>query len=127
MNVHGTVKTLQSHYLVDGIPIQPFQPISLRQSYLLRKMPQPRFLKSQGTRTLCIIDLVHSDICGQLPTQSLTMTCNFISFIDDYSQFTILYFFEEKNETFQVVQTSYKALLKLIPPNDTLNSWLRGV
>ena len=106
------LKTLQSHNLVDGIPKQPFQPISVCQSCLLGKMPQQRFPKSQGSRSTCILDLVHSDICGPLPTPSLTGARYFVTFIDDFSRFTILYFLKEKSGAFQAFQ-SYKAFVEL--------------
>jgi hypothetical protein len=75
-------------------------------------MPQQRFPKSLGSRSSCILDLVHGDICGPLPIPSFTAAHYFISFIDGFSRFTILYFLKEKSGAFQAFQ-SYKALVKL--------------
>jgi hypothetical protein len=42
--------------------------------------------------------LIHSDICGPFPTQSFTSKVYFISFINDFSHFTTIFFLREKEE-----------------------------
>jgi hypothetical protein len=106
------LKILKSNNLVDCISKQPFQPIPLCQSYFQGKVPQLRFLKSQGSRSSFILDLVHNNIRGPLIILYFIGARYFISFIDDFSRFTILYFLKEKCGAFQAFQ-SYKALVEL--------------
>ena len=75
-------------------------------------MPQKRFPKSQGSRSTCILDQVHTNICGPLPNPSLNGARYFVSFIDNFNRFTILYFLKEKSGAFQAFQ-SYKAFVEL--------------
>ncbi len=44
--------------------------------------------------------MVHSDICGPFDTQSIYHKRYFVSFIDDYSHFTHVYFMATKDEVF---------------------------
>ena len=47
-----------------------------------------------------ILDIVHSDVCGPMTTTSLSRYVYYVSFIDDYSRKTWIYFLKGKNEVF---------------------------
>lgn len=51
-------------------------------------------------RCRAVLDLVHSDVCGPLQTQSLGGSRYFISFIDDHSRYCWLYAIRAKSEVF---------------------------
>ena len=44
------------------------------------------------------LELVHSDVCGPIPTESIGRCKYFVTFIDDYSRCCSVYFMKNKNE-----------------------------
>ena len=47
-----------------------------------------------------ILDTVHSDVCGPMPSNSLSGYVYYATFIDDYSHNTWVYFLKLKYEVF---------------------------
>jgi hypothetical protein len=45
-----------------------------------------------------ILELIHSDVCGPMPSISLSGYVYYVSFIDDYSRKTWVYFLKYKDE-----------------------------
>jgi len=50
------------------------------------------------------LQLIHSDICGPLETPSLSHTVYFITFIEDFTYKSWVYFLKYKSETFAKFQ-----------------------
>ena len=46
------------------------------------------------------LDLVHTDLCGPMPTKSIDGSVYFLTFIDDFSRKIWFYFLRHKSETF---------------------------
>ena len=57
------------------------------------------------------LQLVHSDLCGPLPTISSCSFNYFLTFIDDYPKHTWVYFLKVKSEVFDIF-LAYKALVE---------------
>ena len=55
--------------------------------------------------------LVHSDLIGPLPTPSYGGSRYVLTFIDDYSQFCLVYFLKLKSEVFEQLKV-WKALVE---------------
>ena len=85
------IKTLQSNNMVIGLPKERFSTTRVCEACLFGKMPQHPFSVRQS-KSKYLLQLVHSDICGPFPTTSISGTKYFISFIDDYSRFTVITF-----------------------------------
>ena len=47
------------------------------------------------------MDLVHSDLMGPFPHSSINKVRYVLTFIDDYSHYTWVYFLREKSEVFE--------------------------
>jgi hypothetical protein len=58
-----------------------------------------------------ILELVHSDVCGPMPSTSLSGYVSYISFIDDYSRKTWVYFLKSKDEVLKKFK-EFKALVE---------------
>ena len=58
-----------------------------------------------------ILDIVHSDVCGPIPTTSLSGYVYYVSFIDDYSHKYWIYLLKIKDEVF-VKFKEFKALVE---------------
>lgn len=59
------------------------------------------FNKAGGERSKKILDLIHTDVCGPMPVQSLGGHKYFITMIDDYSRKCFLYPLKSKSEAFE--------------------------
>jgi hypothetical protein len=64
--------------------------------------------KSEG-----VLELIHSDVCGPMPSTSLSGYVYYVSFIDDYSRKTLVYFLKSKDELFGKFK-EFKALIENI-------------
>lgn len=62
------------------------------------KMSRKPFAKFKPRQSKAILDLVHSDVCGPMPTQTPSGKRYLLTFIDDYSRFTFVYLLRNKNE-----------------------------
>ena len=60
-----------------------------------------------------ILDTVHSDVCGPMTTTSLSGYVYYVSFTDDFSRKTLIYFSKGKNEVFSKFK-EFKALVENI-------------
>ena len=106
-----SMKTCQIHKLLEGIPNKPFKYISVCEGCIFGKQSRQKFPSNNHKKTERPLQLIHSDLCG--PMQSLSLDGNkyLISFIDDYTRFTILYFLREKSGAFNAF-TTYKAYVE---------------
>ena len=68
------------------------------------------FPKSE-TKTKGMLELIHSDVCGPMPSTSLSGYEYYVTFIDDYSRKTWIYFLKAKDEVFGKFK-EFKALIE---------------
>ena len=68
------------------------------------------FLKSE-TKTKGMLELIHSNVCGHMPSTSLRGYEYYVTFIDDYSRKTWIYFLKTKSEVFGKFN-EFKALIE---------------
>jgi transposase InsO family protein len=66
---------------------------------------------SSEHRSRGILDLIHSDVCGPMSSTSLTGNLYYVTFIDDSSRKTWIYFMKTKDEVFSKFQ-EFKALVE---------------
>lgn len=71
---------------------------------LLGKQTREPFERNKVTRAKDVLDLVHSDVCGAMNIESFGGKRYFITFIDDYSRKTYVYFLKQKSETFEIIK-----------------------
>ena len=58
-----------------------------------------------------ILELIHSNVCGPMPSTSLSGYVYYVTFIDDYSRKTWVYFLKSKDEVFGKFK-EFKALVE---------------
>jgi hypothetical protein len=63
------------------------------------------------TRSAGILDLVHTNVCGPMTRRSLNGCEYYLTFIDDYSRKTWIYFLKAKSEVFTRFQ-EFRALVE---------------
>lgn len=98
------VKSLSSGELVDGVV---FGECNTECSKILNcevclqgKMARVNFPKKSENRTKGVIHLVHSDLCGAMQTATPSGKKYMVTFIDDFSKYTVVELLREKSETF---------------------------
>ena len=65
------------------------------------KHPKKMFEKGKSWRAQIILELVHSDVKGPFPVPSFSKSCYALTFIDDYSRYTWVFFMAHKSEVFE--------------------------
>ena len=58
-----------------------------------------------------ILEIIHSDVCGPMSSGSLSGYVYYVSFIDDFSRKTWIYFMNNKDEVFNKFK-EFKALIE---------------
>jgi hypothetical protein len=71
------------------------------------KNPFPK----RDNKTEGVLELIHSDVCGPMPSSSISGYVYYVSFIDDYARKTWIYFLKTKDEVFNKFK-EYKALIE---------------
>jgi transposase InsO family protein len=66
---------------------------------------------SSDSKAKGVMDLIHSDVCGHMSTTSLSGYVYYVSFIDDFSRKTWIYFLKNKDEVFSKFK-EFKALVE---------------
>ena len=79
--------------------------------FVLEKNHHDSFNKRVSWHASVPLELVHSDLCGLLPSASFSGCKYFLTFIDNYSRRTWVYFLKLKSEVFNMF-LAYKALVE---------------
>ena len=96
--------------MVRGLP--PIKELaSTFECCILEKQHRESFRKGVSYRENKLLELVHIDLCRPMRTQLIGGSCYFLTFIDDYSRKTWVYFLKQKSETFAKFK-EFKALVE---------------
>jgi hypothetical protein len=83
--------------------------INLCNGCIQGKQHRQPFPKSGATRANDLLEIVHSDVCGPMKTTSLGGARYFLTFTDDKSRHTTVYFLKTKDEVLEKFK-AYQAL-----------------
>ena len=75
---------------------------------MLGKQSKLPFKKEPASRANKVLDLVHSDVCGPMSVNSLGGACYFVTFIDDFSRKSDVFFITKKSEVLNCFKTYLK-------------------
>ena len=98
---HGRLKKLAKKNMVHGLPNMDFEG-KFCEECVLSKHARTSIQKNAEFWAKQPLELIHTDICGQINPESFSGKGLFISFIDNYSRKTWTYFLKEKSEAFEV-------------------------
>ena len=93
--------------MVTGLP-QIKNHSEICEDCVVGKQHRDSFPTGKSWRAKHVLELIHSDLCGSINLTSNGGKCYFVTFIDDYSRKTWVYFLQEKSKTFSVFK-SFKA------------------
>ena len=74
------------------------------------------------TKTTGTLELIHSDVCGPMPSISFSVYEYYVTFIDDYSRNTWIYFLNAKSEVFEKLK-EFKSLIENISDKRIKTLW----
>ena len=66
----------------------------------LGKMHRNSFPKQSQHRATQVLEIIHSDVCGPMQVESIGGNKYMLTFTDDYSRYTTVYFLKNKSEVF---------------------------
>jgi hypothetical protein len=95
----GGLKFLQQKEMVKGLPPMK-EPESSCECCIIAKQHRDSFPKGMSRRAHAPLELIHTDLVGPMQTQSIGGSYYFLTFIDDFSRKTWVYFLRQKSETF---------------------------
>jgi hypothetical protein len=74
------------------------------QGCILLKHPQEKFEKGKAWRASSPLVLIHNDLMGPFPLSSINKVRYMLTFIDDFSRYTWVYFLRKKFEFFEHIK-----------------------
>jgi len=99
---HSTIQSMVQNKVVTGVEIEstdnsdpPCDGCVIGKGH---REPIPKSVKFKSTT---LLQLVHSDLNGPLEVPSLGGSKYFVTFIDDFSKWTVVYMMRNKSETFE--------------------------
>lgn len=95
------LKQMKDYEMVTDLP-QITTESQTCQSCVFGKSHRKPFPKNVLRRATKNLELVHSDICGPMSTESLNESLYFVLFIDDFTRMSWVYFLRQKSEVFSV-------------------------
>ncbi len=87
--------------LVKGICCSKMDDLSFCEACLAGKMHRKPFPVIEEIRSSHKLQLVHSDVCGPMQTESFGGAKYFVTFTDDYSRCCAVYFMKKKSEVLE--------------------------
>lgn len=71
------------------------------ESCVFSKQKRTSFPKNKNARSSRILELIHSDVCGPMPTTAYDGSRYFLTFTDDFSRASMVYFIKKKSEVLE--------------------------
>ena len=84
--------------LVNGVNFSAEKEIPFCEGCVEGKLARKPFKPIGGIRSKRKMQLIHSDVCGPMQTESISGAKYFVTFIDDYTRCCKVYFMKQKNE-----------------------------
>ena len=95
------LQKLAKHELVNGFDFDMTKEINFCESCVEGKHHRRHFPTIGGKRSVEPLDLVHSDVCGKISTESLSGAEYFLTFIDDTTRYVWVYVLKRKDQVFE--------------------------
>ena len=94
------LQQLKKNSMVEGLPtIKTSKEIC--KSCIVGKHPKHKFDWGKASRASSILGLIHSDINKPMPTTSMNGSWYVLTFIDDFSRYTWVFFIKKKSEVLE--------------------------
>ena len=100
---YDNLKLLSDKGMVTGMKFDTSFPVPDKpcESCVMGKQKRLPFSKKSISNSSNPLELVHSDVCGPMSVDSVGGSKYFVTFIDDFSHFIVVYMMKHKSEVFQ--------------------------
>lgn len=105
---HGALRMLKE--TVTGVIVLTTKHDDTCRGFVLGKYAKAAYSRSNN-RAKSVLQLIHSDICGPMSTRAINGAEYFVTFIDDHSRKTWIYFLRTRDEVFDQFK-EFKALVE---------------
>lgn len=95
-----TTKLKELKNLVNGVNFPAEKEVLFCEACVEGKLSRKPHKQVVEISSKCKLELVHSDVCGPMQTESIGGSKYFVTFIDDYSRCCKVYFMKQKSEVF---------------------------
>ena len=102
------IRKMAAKGLVNGIQIMECEIKELCEMRVKGKIRKP-FPKESFRRTVAVLDLVHTNVCGPMQTEIPSGKRNIVTFIADFSRFTVIKLLSHKSE----VEKSFREFVEM--------------
>ncbi|UYV61273.1 hypothetical protein LAZ67_1004196 [Cordylochernes scorpioides] len=99
-----SIKKIQNENLARGLSLNNCSHSTDCVQCIQGKLTETPFPKKTEYRATETLQLVRSDVCGPLPTNSISGKRYFITFTDDYSRYTKIYLLKGKDEVYEKIK-----------------------
>lgn len=106
----AAIKEMYSKNMVNGMKIIDCGIKTECETCLQAKSTRLPFPRQSSSQSNDVLELVHSDVCGPMQTQSPSGKRYVLTFIDDYSHYTVIYLLRKKSEVEEKIK-EYIALV----------------
>ena len=97
---YGYMNQLVNKHMVEGLESSGKQFDTECESCTMGKMTRMPFPKKSPHKSTEPLKVIHSDVCGPMAINSLGGSRYMLSFIDDFSRYSFVYFIKSKDEVF---------------------------
>lgn len=104
------IKALIKNNLATGLNIFDCGNIKQCVSCIEGKLTRKPFPQISLPKTKNVLDLIHSDVCGPMRTDTVGGKKYFLTFTDDFSRFTTVYLLTSKDEVFLKIKEFFAEL-----------------
>jgi len=96
------MKELLQNNMMVGLDFKMEDHLSFCPVCSIGKQPRQKFVTADSIRTKDIGEVIHSDVCGPIRITSVGGASYFLTFIDDFSRKSWVYFLKRKSEVFEI-------------------------
>ena len=83
--------------MVEGLPVIKAT-TGIYKGCVIGKHPEHKFDRGKANRATCILGMIHFYISGPMPITSMNGSRYILTFIDDFSRYTWVFFLKKKSE-----------------------------
>lgn len=105
----AAIRRMAAKELVGGIKIKECGFKELCETCTKGKMTRKPFPKEPSNRRKAVLDLVHTDVCGPMQTETMSGKRYIVTFTDDFSRFTVVKLLAHKSE----VEKSFREFVEM--------------
>lgn len=98
------IKFMSKNNMIEGLQLVNCGLKIQCETCMKAKLTRLPFPKKSRNKSKEILDLIHTDICGPMQTESLGKKRYVLTLIDDFSKFTTIHFLREKSETAEKIK-----------------------